>query len=101
MRMRLSTAAAAAFLTASAGIAAAQTVVVQPEQEVVIREYVKKKPLASIDLPGIELNIGTRLADDVELHALEVPDVGYQYVVIGGRTVLVDPGTREIVYVID
>jgi hypothetical protein len=94
-------AAAALLLSAFAGTAAAQTVVIQPEQEVVIREYVQKKPLASIDLPGIELNIGTRLGDEVELHAVEVPDVNYRYVVVGGRTVLVDPDTREIVHILD
>jgi hypothetical protein len=101
MRLHLPTAIAAAFLFATAGIAAAQTVVIQPEQEVVIREYVKKKPLVSIDLPGVELNVGTRLSNEVELHAVEVPDVNYQYVVVGGRTVLVDPGTREIIHVMD
>ena len=101
MRLKLSSALAGIVLAASAGMVAAQTVVIQPEQEVVIREYVKKKPLASIDLPGVELNIGTRLADDVELHAVEVPDVSYQYVVVGNRTVLVDPGTREVVHIMD
>jgi hypothetical protein len=54
-----------------------------------------------VDLPGVELNVGTRLADDVELHAIEVPDVKYNYVVVGNRTVLVDPGTREVVHIMD
>ncbi|TIT82688.1 MAG: DUF1236 domain-containing protein, partial [Mesorhizobium sp.] len=62
-----------------------------------IREYVKKKPLASVALPGVELNIGTTLPDTVELY--EVPDVQYRYVVIDNRTVLVDPGTRKIIKV--
>jgi len=101
MDKRFRNALAGLVLAAGTGIAAAQTVLIQPEQEVVIREYVQKQPLASIDLPGIELNIGTRLADEVELHAIDVPDVRYRYVVVGGRTVLVEPDTRQIVHIID
>jgi hypothetical protein len=37
----------------------------------------------------------------VELHELDVPDVSYRYVVVNGKTVLVDPGTRKIVRVMD
>lgn len=101
MSKRLRNAIAGLVLVAGAGVAAAQTVVIPAEQETVIREYVRKQPLASIELPGIELNIGSRLADDVELHTIEVPDVRYRYVVVGGRTVLVDPDTRAIVHVMD
>jgi hypothetical protein len=90
------------MLGAGAGIAIAQdTIVIAPEQETVIREYVKKEPLASISVPGIELNVGSRVPETVELHALDVPDVQYRYVVIDDRTVLVDPGTRQIVRVLD
>jgi hypothetical protein len=101
MKLHLSSAFAGVLLIAGAGIAAADTVVIQPEQETVIREYVKKQPLASIDLPGIELNIGSSLPDTVELHSIEVPDVKYRYVVVGGRTVLVEPDTRRIVKIIE
>ena len=91
----------AGFLVAGAGVAAAQTVVIAPEQVTVIREYVKSKPVASIDLPGIELNIGSTVPDTVELHTIEAPDVAYSYTVVGGRTYVVEPGTRKIVHVID
>lgn len=103
--------AAGLLLLAGTGIAAAQdtvvvqpqpdAVVIQPQQETVIREYVQKQPLASIDLPGIELNVGTPIPDTVELQAIDVPDVQYRYVVVDNHTVLVDPGTRKIVQVID
>lgn len=99
MKMHLTTAAAGLLLLAGIGAAAAQDVIIQPEQETVIREYVHKQPLASVKVPGIELNIGTALPDTVELH--EVPDVQYRYVVIDNRTVIVDPGTRKIVKVIE
>ena len=90
------------MLLGSAGLALAQTtVVVSPEQETVIREYVKKKPLASISVPGIELNIGTALPDTVELHTIDAPDVKYRYVVVDNRTVLVEPETRKIIRILD
>jgi hypothetical protein len=89
------------FLLAGAGIAAAQTVVIAPEQETVIREYVKKKPIASIDLPGVELNIGSTVPDTVEIHEIDAPDIAYSYTVVGGRTYVVEPGTRKVVHVLD
>ena len=81
------------------GAAAAQDVIIQPEQETVIREYVHKQPLASVEVPGIKLSIGSVLPDTVELH--EVPNVKYRYVVVDNQTVVVDPGTRKIVKVIE
>lgn len=66
-----------------------------------IREYMHKHPLASISLLGVELNVGSALPDTVELRSIDVPDVKYKYVVVGDHTVLVDPGTRKIVKVID
>ncbi|RNJ46966.1 hypothetical protein B5V01_33820 [Mesorhizobium erdmanii] len=99
MRMHLSAAAAGFLLLAGMGAAAADTVVIQPEQETVIKEYVKRQPLASVKLPGVELNVGTALPDTVELH--EVPNVKYRYTVIDNRTVIVDPGTHKVVKIIE
>lgn len=82
-------------------IAAAETVVIAPEQETVIREYVKKKPIASIDLPGVELNIGSTVPDTVEIHKIDAPDVTYSYTVVGNRTYVVESGTRKIIKVLD
>lgn len=76
-------------------------VVITPEQRIIIREYVKREPLVSLDLPGFDLDIGSPLPDTVELHTIDVPEVEYQYVVIDDRTVLVDPRTRQIVEVLD
>ncbi|RUY06982.1 DUF1236 domain-containing protein, partial [Mesorhizobium sp. M2A.F.Ca.ET.040.01.1.1] len=97
MKMHLTTAAAGLLLLTGIGAAAAQDVIIQPEQETVIREYVHKQPLASVKVPGVELNIGSTVPDTVELH--EVPNVQYRYVVVDNRTVIVDPGTRKIVQV--
>lgn len=82
-------------------LAAAQTVVIEPEQETIIREYVKKKPVASIDLPGVELNIGSTLPETVEIHKIDDPKVTYSYTVVGGKTYVVEPGTRKVVHVLD
>ncbi len=96
------TIAAAIALAATMTFAAAQDVIITPEQDVVVREYVKKKPLASIALPGVELNIGSTLPETVEVYRFEEsPDLKYEYVVIDNRTVLVEPGTRRIVKVYD
>ena len=99
MKSYVTGAAAAFLLLAGIGAAAAEDIIIQPEQDTVIREYVKKQPLASVKLPGVELNVGTALPDTVELH--EVPDVKYRYVVIDNRTVLVDPSNHKIVKVYD
>ncbi|WP_404924867.1 DUF1236 domain-containing protein [Mesorhizobium sp. ORM16] len=99
MRIPLTSTAAALLLLAGVGAVAAQDVVITPEQDTVVRKYVKKQPLASVNLLGLELNVGTALPDTVELH--EVPNVKYRYVVIDNRTVLVDPSTRKIVKVYD
>ncbi|TIX36728.1 MAG: hypothetical protein E5V36_25090, partial [Mesorhizobium sp.] len=67
MRIHFSTAVAGLLLLVGVGAAAAQDVVIEPQQETVIREYVKKQPLASVKIPGVELNIGSTLPDTVEL----------------------------------
>jgi hypothetical protein len=101
MKHYIAGAIAGFFLTATAGVALAQTVTIAPEQETVIKEYVQKQPAASINLPGVELNIGATVPDTVELHTVDVPDVKYKYVVVDNRTVLVDPDTRKVVHVIN
>ena len=101
MKKLVSSALAGLFLLGVSSAAVAQTVVISPEQETVVREYVKKKPIASINLPGVELNVGSTVPETVELHTIDAPDVKYRYVVVDNRTVLVDPGTRKIVRVLD
>ncbi|UDL88106.1 DUF1236 domain-containing protein [Mesorhizobium sp. PAMC28654] len=99
MKTYMITLAAGAILMSGLGVAMADTIIVKPDDQKVYREYVHKNPLASIKLPGVELNVGTRLDDKVELR--EVPNERYQYTVIEGRTVLVDPDTHQVVQVLD
>jgi len=102
MKTQLTT-AFAAFLLLS-GAAYAQTVVVSPEQETVIREYVVQQEVQPITPPAdVTIEVGSTLPETIELRPLEAPEleVEYQYVVVDGRTVLVEPETRRIVHIIN
>ena len=92
------------FFLASASVAAAQTVVIAPEQETVIREYVTTHQVEPIEVPSdVTVEVGATLPETIELHTLDAPDleVQYRYVVVDGQTVLVEPETREIVHIIE
>jgi hypothetical protein len=102
MRRYLVSATAGLALVAGMGASFAKDVVVlKPEQQTVVREYIHKQKLASVSLLGVELNIGTALPDTVELHAIDVPDVRYKYTVVGDHAVLVDPDTRKVVQIVE
>lgn len=93
--------AATALIIAGGSYAAlAQDVVISTEQEPVITEYVTKHTVTSVDVPDVQVTVGTALPDTVELHKIEAPDVNYEYTVVNGTTVVVDPGTRKIIKVI-
>lgn len=63
----------------------------------VARTYVSTNPVDPVYLDG-EVVIGAGVPETVTLHA--IPDYDYQYVYINGQPVLVDPGSRQIVYVL-
>jgi Protein of unknown function (DUF1236) len=84
------------------GTVGAQEVIIEPEQETVIREYVTKQKVEPIEVPAdVTIEVGSTLPDTVELHAIDVPDVKYRYVVVGNQTVPVEPETRKIVRVLE
>ncbi len=102
MKIHFPTVAAGLFLLTGVGATLAQDVVIVPEQEKVIREYVVQQKVAPVEVPAdVQITVGSTVPDTVELHAIEVPDVKYRYVVAGGKTVLVEPGTRKIVHIIE
>ena len=96
-RISLAALALGSLLTSAA---MADTVVIAPEQETVIREYVTTHQVAPVEVTDVDIAVGSTLPDTVELHAIDVPDVSYRYVVVGGQTVLVDPDSRKIIHVL-
>lgn len=101
MRLYLS-AVAAGLLLAGAGAATAQDVMIVPEQETVIREYVVRHPVDPIEVPpGVEIVDGAVLPEAVELYPIDEPDMEYRYVIVDGRTVLVEPESRRIVRILE
>jgi hypothetical protein len=97
-------AAAGLFLLAGAGIAAADTLVLTPEETTTVHEYITTQKVTPVEPPaGFQISVGATLPEGVEVHALDVPKIKhkYEYVVIGKQTVLVEPETRKIVQVIE
>lgn len=95
---------AGAILLAGTAFAAAQTVIVTPEQETVIQEYVTANPVVVERPSNFELIVGAVIPDVFkpgELAENTVPDHRYQYVVVDGRTVLIEPETRKIVHIMN
>jgi hypothetical protein len=104
MKSVLLGAAAAAALFVGASTVSAQTVVIGPDDEPRVREYVVKQKRPSVKLPGeTRLVVGATLPPSVEFYSIEgIPSASkYRYVVVDDRTVLVEPDTRRVVQIID
>jgi uncharacterized protein YraI len=61
-----------------------------------VRTYVVENEVEPVLLEG-EVVVGASLPEPVTLYP--VPDYEYQYAIVNGQRVLIDPGTRTIVYV--
>ena len=72
---------------------AAGTVIDPPAN---VRTYVTSNEVEPVYLDG-EVVVGAGLPETVTLR--EIPDYEYRYVYLNGQPVLVEPGTRRIVYV--
>lgn len=94
---------AATILLAGTAFVSAQTIVVTPEQQTVVREYVKTNPVIVERPSNFELVVGAIVPDILKPGALADNRMQsqYQYVVMDGRTVLIDPQTRKVVYIMD
>ena len=117
MRTRIVMASAAAAFLASVAGAPAQTATtqqqtttttttttVQPEVRTKVRQYVTTSKPKSVTAPsGFNVSVGATLPEAIEVQSFP-SDVGvtnYRYTVIGDRTVLVEPGSRRIIEVIE
>jgi hypothetical protein len=91
------------ILLAGTAVASAQTVVVTPEQETVVREYVTTHPVEVERPSNFELVVGAIIPDILKPGELaeNTLDNNYQYVVMDGRTVLIEPETRKVIHIID
>ncbi len=67
------------------------------EPPTTVRTYVTAHKTRPIYLDG-ETVVGAALPDGVDIR--EIPDYQYRYVYLNGQPVLVDPGSRRIVYVL-
>jgi uncharacterized protein YraI len=61
-----------------------------------VTTYVTQQPGAPVMLQG-EVVVGAGLPDTVQL--VPVPDYQYQFAYVNGQRVLVDPATRQVVYI--
>jgi len=68
---------------------------IAPAAEVV--EYVRATPVAPVHVTG-EIVVGAILPAELVLY--EVPSSPYQYAVVNTATVLVEPATRKVVYIV-
>jgi hypothetical protein len=100
---KLAPALAFVAVTAFAGTALAQTVVITEEQEPIVREYIVRERVDPTPLIDFDLKVGSVLPDTVEVRRLDVPEVTteYEYVYTDRGTVIVEPGTRRVIQVID
>ncbi len=93
---------AVTLLLAGTAFASAQsTVIISPEQETVVREYVTAHPVEVERPSNFELVIGAIIPDILKPGELaeNTLDNRYQYVVMDGRTVLIEPETRSDVLI--
>ncbi|TIS83158.1 MAG: hypothetical protein E5X00_05630, partial [Mesorhizobium sp.] len=63
MKRTLIPAVAGLALIAGVGFAAADQIIVTPEQQTVVKEYVHKHPIASVNILGLELGVGSTVPD--------------------------------------
>jgi hypothetical protein len=86
------------------GIGPADTIVVEPQQRTVIKDYVVKEKVAPVRVQE-RIVVGARIPADVELRA--VPSAWgpkfakYRYVYSDDHVYLVEPSNRTVVQVID
>lgn len=77
-----------------AGVGASAGIVVDPPETA--RTYVTSNPMEPVYLEG-EVVVGAQVPDTVVVQP--IPEYEYEYVYINGQPVLIEPGSREIVYI--
>lgn len=103
-RTLIGVAAAAVLLT---GAFAQTTVIIEPQQRTVIRNYVVKERVRPIELRE-RVVVGTTIPAEIELTPVpetiyaEVPSLRpYRYFVWDDRFVLVEPSSRRVIQIVE
>ncbi len=79
---------------AGAALGGATGEALDPDDRVVT--YVRQNQVDPVYLEG-EVVVGAGVPDNVQLR--QIPDYNYEYAYVNGQPVLIDPGSRQIVYV--
>jgi hypothetical protein len=91
-------------LAQTVGVGPAETVVIEPEQRTLIRDYVVKERVAPVTVKE-KVSVGARLPADVELRTVPStwgPKLSkYRYFYSDNHVYLVEPSNRTVVQVID
>jgi uncharacterized protein DUF1236 len=87
-------------LAQTVGIRSGDTVIIEPEQRQLIKQYIVREKVAPVRLKE-RVVIGDTLPADIELHAVP-PDWGpkltkYKYIYSNSRVYLVEPSDRKVV----
>jgi hypothetical protein len=99
----LSMGAACIALLFGTAVAAADSVIITKEQAPEVQQYIVKQHVEPVTPPdNFDVQVGTVVPETVEIHQLDVPTLPkeYDYMVVNGQTVIVDPQTRKIVQVL-
>ena len=91
-----------AALLASSAAMAQTTTTITTEQQGKVRAYVMKERPSSVKVTET-VAVGSALPSSVTLHTLpsDIGVTGYSYGVVNDKTVLVEPGTRKIIQIIE
>ncbi len=104
MKRALIAGAAAIAIMSSSAFAQGVSVEIAPEQRTTIKQYVVKQKVRPATIQG-EIRVGAALPADVELVAVPGewgPSLSrYRYVYWNNRVVLVEPGERRVIQIID
>jgi hypothetical protein len=91
-------------LAQTGGVGPAETIVIEPEQRTVIRDYVVKERVAPVTVKE-RISVGAPLPADVELRT--VPSTWgprfskYRYIYSDDRVYLVEPSNRTVIQIIE
>jgi Protein of unknown function (DUF1236) len=91
-------------LAQTVGVGPAETIVIEPEQRTVIRDYVVKERVAPVRVKE-RISVGAPLPADVELRTVP-PTWGpklskYRYIYSGDHVYLVEPSNRTVIQIIE